>query len=568
MRLISLSLTGQYKGLKDQSFDFSQTTDNVFALIGLNGSGKSQLLELIGETFAYLERWYREEFVVKKGMGFGVTVQYEWDFRYDPHVRIRPLEMQDDVYKVELRISIDPAGNVRSFWWKENDWLELNDKSKIPIPRVVGYASGLNENLQRSFMKNAVQQFEVRRISAKRQKEISADIDEKMRAEINEYYVRKHPHIFSAPFGAAFEQGGYIDVIEVNSPASNFVYLDYDNVGLLILSLSVSQPGVVGELFKELTFRHPSKAILQYDFHSGITEQDAIRDVKLLMRIAGDNNVFPFGKRSSEEQFESYGLDFLSGEIRFDLQDPELIEKLRDANYGNPLTLFLRLFKLQQLGVKNWPGPARKKLQNDNFLGTVKKPLKTRLPLNVSSLMLTDDNEREVCFDDLSDGEAQLMQVLAATKIFSRSQSLMLFDEPETHLNPSWRTYFHHHLTGAIDKASDDGGKNLAQLFISTHSPFMVSSLKQENVFLFERDERNLISMEPAESQTYGASFELLIKSFYGLRSLMSQTVVEEVRKRLPRDDDAQSASIARQWVEENLGDSMEKAYLLRKLEN
>lgn len=568
MRLISLSLTGQYKGLKDQSFDFSQTTDNVFALIGLNGSGKSQLLELIGETFAYLERWYREEFVVKKGMGFGVTVQYEWDFRYDPHVRIRPLEMQDDVYKVELRISIDPAGNVRSFWWKENDWLELNDKSKIPIPRVVGYASGLNENLQRSFMKNAVQQFEVRRISAKRQKEISADIDEKMRAEINEYYVRKHPHIFSAPSGAAFEQGGYIDVIEVNSPASNFVYLDYDNVGLLILSLSVSQPGVVGELFKELTFRHPSKAILQYDFHSGITEQDAIRDVKLLMRIAGDNNVFPLGKRSSEEQFESYGLDFLSGEIRFDLQDRELIEKLRDANYGNPLTLFLRLFKLQQLGVKNWPGPARKKLQNDNFLGTVKKPLKTRLPLNVSSLMLTDDNEREVCFDDLSDGEAQLMQVLAATKIFSRSQSLMLFDEPETHLNPSWRTYFHHHLTGAIDKASDDGGENLAQIFISTHSPFMVSSLKQENVFLFERDERNLISMEPAESQTYGASFELLIKSFYGLRSLMSQTVVEEVRKRLPRDDDAQSASIARQWVEENLGDSMEKAYLLRKLEN
>lgn len=568
MRLISLSLNGQYKGLKDQSFDFSQTTDNVFALIGLNGSGKSQLLELIGETFAYLERWYREEFVVKKGMGFGVTVQYEWDFRYDPHARVRPYEIPDDLYKVELSVSINPAGNVRSFWWKANDWLELSDRSKIPIPRVVGYASGLNENLQRSFMKNAVQQFEVRRISAKRQKEISADIDEKTRADINEYYVRKYPHIFCAPSDEAFEQGGYIDIIEVNSPASNFVYLDYDNVGLLILSLSVLQSNVVSELFNELTFCRPSKAVLQYDFHSGITEQDAIKDVQLLIRIAGDNNVFPFGKRSSEEQFESYGLDFLSGEIRFDLQDPELLEKLRDANYGNPLTLFLRLFKLQQLGVKNWPGPTRKKLQNDNFLGTLKKPLKTRLPLNISSLMLTDDGGREVCFDDLSDGEAQLMQVLAATKVFSRSQSLMLFDEPETHLNPSWRTYFHHHLAGAIDDAGDGRYENLAQLFISTHSPFMVSSLKKENVFLFERDERNLISMEPAESQTYGASFELLIKSFYGLRSLMSQTVVEEVRKRLPRDDDAQSASVARQWVEENLGDSMEKAYLLRKLEN
>ena len=149
--------------------------------------------------------------------------------------------------------------------------MELSDRSKIPIPRVVGYASGLNENLQRSFMKNAVQQFEVRRISAKRQKEISADIDEKTRADINEYYVRKYPHIFCAPSDEAFEQGGYIDIIEVNSPASNFVYLDYDNVGLLILSLSVLQSNVVSELFNELTFCRPSKAVLQYDFHSGIT---------------------------------------------------------------------------------------------------------------------------------------------------------------------------------------------------------------------------------------------------------------------------------------------------------
>ncbi|WP_166257694.1 AAA family ATPase [Marinobacter salicampi] len=566
MRLISITLAGQYKGLKDQSFDFSQTTDNVYALIGLNGSGKSQLLELISETFAYLERWYREEFLAKKGMGFGVTVHYEWDFRYDPHPKVRPLEIPDDLHKVELSASIDPAGNVFASWYRRNDWIEFGDKSKIPIPRVVGYASGLNENLQRSFMKNAVQQFEVRRISAKRQKEISADIDEQMRADINEYYVNKHPHIFSAPSGAAFEQGGYIDIIEVNSPASNFVYLDYDNAGLLILSLSVLQPDTVSEIFQALAFKLPSKAILQYDFHSGITEQDAIRDVQLLIRIAGDNNVSPIGKKSSEEQFESYGLDFLSGEIRLDLQDPELLEKLRDANYGNPLTLFLRFFKLQQLGVKNWPGPTRKKLLNDTFLGTVKKPLKTRLPFNVSSLILTDGNGREVCFDDLSDGEAQLMQVLAAAMVFGRSQSLMLFDEPETHLNPSWRTYFHHHLTKAI--LETDEHEKLPQLFLSTHSPFMVSSLKQENVFFFERAEDNLISMEPASCQTYGASFDLLIKNFYGLRSLMSQTVVKEVRKQLPKDDNAQGVAFARQWIEENLGDSMEKAYLLRKLQN
>jgi hypothetical protein len=37
MRLLSLSLRGSYKGLKDQVFDFSYAQDNIFALIGLNG---------------------------------------------------------------------------------------------------------------------------------------------------------------------------------------------------------------------------------------------------------------------------------------------------------------------------------------------------------------------------------------------------------------------------------------------------------------------------------------------------------------------------------------------------
>lgn len=567
MRLLSLTLNGQYKGLKDQSFDFRRTTGNVFAVIGLNGSGKSQLFELISETLAYLERWCREDFTTKKGLGFGVTVQYEWDFRYEPFARARPNEIPDDAHTVKLSVSVGRSGNVSASWFRDNDWKKLRDPSTIPIPNVVGYASGLNENLQRSFMKNAVQQFEVRRISARRQKELAGDIDEYDQSEINQRYVEKYPHLFKAQTGEAFEQGGFLDIVEVNSRASHFVYLDYDNVTLLLLSLSVLPPEDVGELFKELAFKYPSKAVLSYDLRSGVVYEDSIKDVQLLTRIAGVDNFSPVGQRSTDAQYESYELDYLSGKITLDLRDRDVLGGLRESNYGNPYTLFGRLFKLQQLGVKNWPYPARQILKNDDFLGTVKKPLKTRLPLHVSTLLLADETGREVSFDDLSDGEAQMMQVLAATKVFSASQSLMLFDEPETHLNPSWRTYFHHHLSQAVFETNDS--QTISQLFISTHSPFMVSSLKQENVFLFERKENNVISMEPASSQTYGASFDLLIKDFYGLRSLVSQSVIEEVKRRLPKNvDDGEGPVDARRWIETNLGESMEKAYLLRKLQN
>lgn len=38
MRLLSIELYGQYKGLRDQTFDFSMAQGDVVVLIGANGS--------------------------------------------------------------------------------------------------------------------------------------------------------------------------------------------------------------------------------------------------------------------------------------------------------------------------------------------------------------------------------------------------------------------------------------------------------------------------------------------------------------------------------------------------
>nr|WP_250156234.1 AAA family ATPase [Vibrio alginolyticus] len=252
-------------------------------------------------------------------------------------------------------------------------------------------------------------------------------------------------------------------------------------------------------------------------------------------------------------------MNYLSGLITLNLDDPDIKEQLNDASYGEPAAFFRRLYKLQQLGVKSWLGVTRQKLRRDNFDGTVKKPLKTKLPLSVERLVLADGSGRKVCLDDLSDGEAQLIEVLATARIFSPERTLFLFDEPETHLNPSWRTYFHSHLSKAMVLSDNDEAQ--AQVFLSTHSPFMVSSLKREDVLFFERDDDGLIQMEPVGSQTYGASFEVLIKKHFGLQSLISQTVIEEIREQL-KQGDAQ----ALEWINEHLGMSPEKAYLVRKL--
>lgn len=138
MQLLSLCLHGQYKGLKDQTFDFSQAEGSIFALIGLNGSGKSQLLELIGEIFAYLERWQRDDFIVGKALGFGATVLYRWTLQQDAD----NLSRQNNPYKsnnncADFRVVVNPGGDVAFTINRNGAWLTLTDKRHIFIPQVV-----------------------------------------------------------------------------------------------------------------------------------------------------------------------------------------------------------------------------------------------------------------------------------------------------------------------------------------------------------------------------------------------------------------------------------------------
>ena len=66
MRLKSLYIN-DYKNIKEQTFDFSDNTGYI-ALIGLNGSGKSNLLEAIALVFNGL--------LNKKKIPFNYELQY------------------------------------------------------------------------------------------------------------------------------------------------------------------------------------------------------------------------------------------------------------------------------------------------------------------------------------------------------------------------------------------------------------------------------------------------------------------------------------------------------------
>lgn len=570
MKLLRLTLEGEYKGLTSQTFNFSHSQGNVIAFIGLNGSGKSQLLELIAEVFTYLEREQRvHSFLeISKPLGFNIILEYQ---------------ITKNKKFFEYKIQLGFSEGIRSFTRrKSKQYIEVNHISKIILPHVVGYASGLHENLQRPFMKNAVQFYQIIKIRQDRTKKILFELSKKevnveLINKINEYYYSKYPHIFdfstiplesigisTLPRGSILEEmernqaslGIAFGYDEADTPIPNMIFMDYDCNSLLMASLSLLEDNELNKLFPEINYRLPRFIKLYYNLRKNIVAEDTIKDIQLLYRIGGKDCITGIGTKTTDEQYNYYELDYLEGIITFDLTDSAVKERLQETHYNTPLVFFKRLYKLQLIGIKNWSSKDRKNLTKDNFFGTVKKPVKGKLPLSIEKLELTDTDDNTIDFDDLSDGEAQLIEILAAIKLFKDEETLFLFDEPETHLNPAWRTNFHKHIENAL------GENNNNQIFLSTHSPFMISSLKASNVFYFERDNNRKIHIIPVEHETYGASFDVLIKQFFDLRSLISQTAVQEIKQHLKGN-----SKDAREWIDKNLGDSMEKAYLLRKLQ-
>jgi predicted ATPase len=85
-------------------------------------------------------------------------------------------------------------------------------------------------------------------------------------------------------------------------------------------------------------------------------------------------------------------------------------------------------------------------------------------------------------FSELSEGEQQLLTVMGLLLITGNSNTLYLLDEPDTHLNPQWQRDYTYLL-----KKFDVKNTN-SQIIVSTHSPLIVQSAEEADLFLFKKE--------------------------------------------------------------------------------
>jgi predicted ATPase len=155
-----------------------------------------------------------------------------------------------------------------------------------------------------------------------------------------------------------------------------------------------------------------------------------------------------------------------------------------------------------------------------------------------------DEHGGKVSFTQLSEGELQMLTVLGLMRITREDHCLFLLDEPDTHLNPIWKLRYFDDIegvlgdihtggfdSGAFDSAAFDTSAGQSQILITTHDPMMVGSLKREQVHILRREgNRTVVDVPDEHPQGMGVT-GLLKSDLFGLAS----TLDSETERRLFR---------------------------------
>lgn len=142
-----------------------------------------------------------------------------------------------------------------------------------------------------------------------------------------------------------------------------------------------------------------------------------------------------------------------------------------------------------------------------------------------------DADGGSVSFTQLSEGELQMLTVLGLMRITNGDHCLFLLDEPDTHLNPIWKLRYFDDIENVLSPSENAPAHGKSQILITTHDPMMVGSLRREQVRIMRQvDGRTIVEAPDEHPQGMGVT-GLLKSDLFGL----SSTLDIETERRLFR---------------------------------
>lgn len=560
MRLQRLKLVGQYKsitGTTDKPFiyEFKSPSDDYspLCLVGLNGSGKSNFIELIADIFGFTDRYSNPQYELKADLPYEFTIDYS--LHQDNDDREITLAWNGAFLHISILNGLQSA--------------ELSNIHRDYLPKnIIAYSSGHNQGLSSVFAKTQFQFYEVMRKQRtfyreyrKRYDLLSGannENDDRVISELNNYVnkaLKNNPALFEDTPHNNIDLDEPLQLSKPLLPIGMFT--DYSYSQLVFIFLMVSHNSKFqGFLSDQLNIT--SLCNFQLDLRLS-----SYRDFDVVENIANRLEQLSLAslEATNERSTNSYNSATLNGLLNFEIND---------AFFNNLETLYLdltvffeHLMILNTLSANKWSNDEVRSLKTSDYQRNVPNVSGGLAPMRILNTKIELKNPNvHTLYDRLSDGEHQLIQVIGSLMMFEKEQSLFILDEPESHFNPEWRKEF-------VELVGEYVNLENMDLMISTHSPFMLSACKSERVLSFNKDKSGNIEIAPLnETETYGASFDTLLTSVFDLDVLISKKPLTEIQDILNAYKDSQVSEAETLQKLESFGDSFELNYQRNLLKN
>ena len=519
-------------------------------LVGLNGSGKSNILEVLAEVFYYLETYHRADKNKKSGLSaFKTNFGFQVKYILPRNVILSRVGATDDLKIALGNSNEDPLITICK---RNNEYPDIfleissgkfnfgDNRDVDVLPElIIGYSSGMNELLSNPFIKIDFQYFE----------DLKEKTNEALDAKLD----------MNRLFFMDYDSNKYITV-------SNFLF-DADDFDMSIYQDKKAKAVDFGGINLKYLKKETCIDDLVYFTVSLKLEKlnsDESEYLPSELNLALDK--FKTCSTFCEESEKVVGKNLVK-EIQYDYWVNKATKEAFRDQFSTAYELFRSFYFLQLLNKRLVGVNTRKRISNsksgdiENLSDELPKFEKEKLAFSLHSIKLLKKSGNQIEYRKLSDGEHQLLQVVGNLLLMDTDGVLFLYDEPETHFNPGWRSKFVQLVSKSIDKTRQQ------ELILTTHSPFIVSDCKKENVFMFSRDKNGKVKPpETPDIKTFGTAVSILTDKIFKKEESISDkslSVIEDIRSMpLTTIDEIQAAKEASRV----LGESVEKVMLFREL--
>jgi restriction system-associated AAA family ATPase len=581
MRLHYLKLITPFRGLPaDFEIDFTRPakTDPIepICLVGLNGSGKSNLMQALAQVFYYLFCINHPQ--AKDYPTF--TQDRRFILRYELLITPDNILPTDDPAFVRTptfrqiqfrreKVSSLPVVEYKNEPSTDEDWMTLKDIVLIDrmLPTyVIGYSSGQNELISNPFVQMDFLYYQDMREAVKGNRTQDLNRMFFLDYHINAMvviinYINKLVDEPGGPLtkGVSSLRRGHVDVLD------EVIGIDDVTSFSITMNLKVKTERSLEEV-ESLLNRAKSEGVgtLNMDFFARYVELPAklLQFVQTLIRISTTLNDV------TEELTTKRRIKL----VMYFRVDNEMRKAFQGAFRGNFAEVFKSFYFLNLLNINLYSDAMQQKVLNGRYKvsinGFLPKYSTEEKVFHIDDIKLIKRGV-EIDYKNLSDGEHQFINIAGTLMLLDEPGTLFLLDEPETHLNPEWRSLFIRTLNRMATNEAD-AGKGLVNnkdILLTTHSPFILSDCRRESIFVFNRDQHGNVQFNQPKINTYGASSQALLEQIFGKTTTISDMAGQKIDDMKKSSMGSQEEIDAIKDKAAGFGDSVEKFMLFVKLE-